>query len=80
MQTSFIAILLETLEKALQVFLTSASKVIDRSFQQQGHTTLYQHFYSPKAQANKTGINFMIFIVLFMKNCLLFDATHYFSV
>ena len=34
----------------------------------------------PKARANKTGINFMIFILLFVENCLSFDAIHKFSV
>jgi len=34
----------------------------------------------PKARANKTSINFIIFISIFVKNCLLFDAIHDFSV
>ncbi len=33
-----------------------------------------------KAQAKKTGINFMIFILIFAENCLKFDALHDFSV
>ena len=31
-------------------------------------------------KANKTSINFMIFILIFVENCLLFDAIHNFSV
>ena len=27
-----------------------------------------------KSQFNKTGINFMIFILIFVENCLLYDA------
>ena len=34
----------------------------------------------PKAQANKTGINFMLFILTFVDNCLLYDAIHDLSV
>ncbi len=34
----------------------------------------------PKARADKTGINFMIFILIFVENCLYFDAIHDFSV
>ncbi len=34
----------------------------------------------PKAQANKTGINFMIFILLHIENCLQYNALHDFSV
>ena len=40
-------------------------------------------FVSPKEPnvlANKTGINFRIFMSLFMENCLKFDAIHAFSV
>ncbi len=33
-----------------------------------------------KARAEKTGINFMIFILIFVENCLQFDAVHNFSV
>ena len=35
---------------------------------------------STKAQANKTGIDFMIFILIFVENCLQYDAIHDFSV
>ena len=34
----------------------------------------------PKAWAYKTGIDFMIFILIFVENCLLYDAIHDFSV
>ncbi len=38
-------------------------------------------FVSPEeARANKTGINFMIFILISIETCLLLDAIHYFSV
>ena len=33
-----------------------------------------------KARANKTSINIMIFILIFVENCLYFDAIHDFSV
>ena len=32
------------------------------------------------AQANKTGINLMIFILIFVENCLYYNAIHDFSV
>ncbi len=32
-----------------------------------------------KAQDNKTGIDFRIFILIFVENCLYFDAIHDFS-
>ena len=32
----------------------------------------------PKAWANKTDIYFMIFNSIFVENCLLYDAIHYF--
>ena len=31
----------------------------------------------PKAKANKTGINYMLFILIFKENCLQFDAIHF---
>ena len=34
----------------------------------------------PKALANKTDINFMILLSIFVKNYLLYDAVHDFSV
>ena len=34
----------------------------------------------PKALADNTGINFTISILIFVKNCLYFDAVHDFSV
>ena len=34
----------------------------------------------PKDQANKTGIDIMIFILIFMEKCLNYDAIHDFSV
>ncbi len=34
----------------------------------------------PKAQANKTGINLVIFILIFVENCLIFDVIYDFSV
>ena len=34
----------------------------------------------PKDKANKTGIDIMIFILIFMENCLYYDAIHDFSV
>ena len=34
----------------------------------------------PKPWANKTGINIMIFLLVFVENCLLYDAIHDFSV
>ncbi len=34
----------------------------------------------PKARANLSVINFMIFILIFIENCLKFDAIHDFSV
>ncbi len=37
-------------------------------------------FVSPKARASKTGINLMIFILIFVENCLWFDAIYAFSV
>ena len=30
----------------------------------------------PKARANKSGIDFMIFILIFVENCLKYDAIH----
>ena len=34
----------------------------------------------PKAWANKTGNDFMIFILIFEENCLYYDVIHDFSV
>ena len=34
----------------------------------------------PKARTNKTSINFMILILIFVENCLYYDAIHEFSV
>ena len=34
----------------------------------------------PKARANKTNINNMIFILLFVENCVYYDVKHDFSV
>ena len=33
----------------------------------------------PKGQANKTGVNFMIFILLFVENCLQYDTIYDFN-
>ena len=35
---------------------------------------------APKGRDNKTGINLMIFILIFVENCLQYDARHDFSV
>ena len=34
----------------------------------------------PEGRTNKTGINFMILILIFVENCLEYDAIHDFSV
>ena len=34
----------------------------------------------PRTRVNKTGINFMIFILILVENCLQYDAIHDFSV
>ena len=41
-------------------------------------TSLIRSSEELKARPNKTGINFMIFILIFLKNCLQFDAKHNF--
>ena len=33
-----------------------------------------------KARSNKTDISFMVFILIFLENCLYYDAMHNFSV
>ena len=33
-----------------------------------------------KTLLNKTGVNFIIFILIFMENCLYYDSIHDFSV
>ena len=51
------------------------------------HTSHYNNFprilkwkiIRLKARANKTCINFIIFILIFVENCLNYDALHYFS-
>ena len=40
---------------------------------------LYENYKGPKSRTNKTN-NFMIFILMFVENCLLYDAIYNFSV
>ena len=42
-------------------------------------TSIVRH-EGPRAQANKTGISLMIFILIFMESCLHYNAIHDFSV
>ena len=42
--------------------------------------TSFVRLKEAKALGNKTGNNFMIFILIFMENCLLYDVIHDFSV
>ena len=72
-------------------FLTNDKKMIDNSFF--FIASYYRKLFADikinnlnikpvliKAQANKTGINFMIFILIFVENCLLYDGIHHFTV
>ena len=60
----------------LNVFAVSAVIKIKNS----KNKTSFVNTVGSKSLANKTGIIIMIFILVFVENCLLYDAIHDFSV